>query len=102
MGLEEFIEICERLDWKVVDCGKCFELQKYSPAGEEYSISIEKDDFMEDVYNAWASFDIDEHAAGWYEAGKNGRSGVPSLSVLVWDAEQISKMLEQLYYITIR
>ncbi len=102
MSINEFIEVCERLDWKVEDDGKYLELQKYSPAGEDYSISVEKDDFMEDVYNAWASFDIDEHAASWYEAGKNGCRGVPSLRTLVWDAEQISKMLKQLYYVTIR
>lgn len=103
MSVDEFVEICKRLNWNVVDeSERYFELQKYSPAGEDYSIPIEKDNFMEDVYNAWANFDIDEHAAGWYEAGKNGRRGVPSLSTLVWDAEQISKMLEQLYYATIR
>ena len=38
-------------------------------------------------------FSPDDHAVELYEAGKNGLSGVPPLSVLVEDAAEIEEML---------
>ena len=43
-----------------------------------------------------ANFDIDEHIELWIEAKRNGVKGVPSARELVYDAEAICKMLQEL------
>lgn len=66
-------EICERLDWSIyLDANEDVELRKESPAGEDFSIEL------------------------WIEAKRNGVKGVPSARELVYDAEAICKMLQEL------
>lgn len=72
---DKITEICERLDWSIyLDANEDVELRK------EYA----------------ANFDIDEHIELWIEAKRNGVKGVPSARELVYDAEAICKMLQEL------
>lgn len=98
MTRERFIEICERLGWRVHEVdGCCIELEKYSPEGEDFSFTIyvyEGREYWAEVLDAWGDFDPDEHANMWY--GQN-RGEPASLRVLLDDAEAIKDMLEQLW-----
>lgn len=94
---EKCREICEALDWTVTCCGDgTIELQKYSPAGEDFLFYVDAENFVNEVKEYAASFDVNEHIAMWIEARRNGISGTPSTRELVCDAEAISDMLEEL------
>lgn len=90
-------EACEALGWSVDESDDGYvEVGKYSPAGEDFSFSANADNFIEEVKQYSAGFDIDEHIEMWIEARKNGVGGVPSTRELVDDAEDIDKMLQEL------
>lgn len=94
---EKYREICERLEWAVrEETDGTVELEKYSPAGEDFIITVNAEGFVENVKEYAASFDIDDHIAMWIEAKQNGARGVPSTRELVKDAEDIDKMLQEL------
>lgn len=95
---EEYLEVLENHDWSVesyTEDGRV-ELQKYSPAGEDFCICVETENFPDAVAKYAAEFDIDEHIEMWVEARKNGVKGIPSARELVFDAEDINKMLQEL------
>lgn len=95
---EKYLDVLELHDWTVssyTDDGRV-ELQKYSPAGEDFNICVEVEDFPDAVAEYAADFDIDEHIEMWIEAKGNGTRGVPSARELVHDAEEIDKMLQEL------
>jgi hypothetical protein len=92
-----YLAVCENRDWTITDTGDGrLELGKYSPAGEDFSFIVDKEDFIESVKEYAASFDIDEHIEMWIRARKSGVGGVPSTRELVKDAEDIDKMLRDL------
>lgn len=100
MTKKQFIEVCEANDWRVIENGAgVFDLEKYSPAGEDFifNVCVEDEnnaDYWAEVLDAWGDFDPDEHANMWY--GQN-RGEPASLRVLLDDAEAIKDMLEQLW-----
>ena len=94
---ERYREICEGLDWKAtVHEDGTVELEKYSPAGEDFLFTVDVDGFVENVKEYAASFDVDEHIEMWIMAKRSGTQGVPSTRELVRDAEDIDKMLQEL------
>ena len=90
-------DICEKLDWRVTDTGDGnIELEKYSPAGEDFIITVGEERFVDNVKAYAASFDKDEHIEMWILARRSGTSGVPSAKELVEDAQAIDYMLREL------
>ena len=88
-----------RCDYVVYSQIDCVELEKYSPAGEDFFFDIDSECFdsynklYDELYQQWDDFNPDEHAAGWY--GKN--KGEPdSLQELLDDANAIKGILEDL------
>lgn len=95
---KKYLDVLEKHDWAVssyTDDGGV-ELEKHSPAGEDFIMCLEVENFPEAVAEYAAGFDIDEHIEMWIEAKKNGTRGVPSARELVHDAEEIDKMLQEL------
>lgn len=95
---EKYLEILEKQDWRVcgyTDDGRV-ELEKFSPAGEDFIICVSVENFPDAVVEYYESFDIDEHIEMWVEARRNGTTGIPSVRRLAIDAEEIDKMLEDL------
>lgn len=95
---ERQVETLNDNGWNVssyTDDGRV-EIQKYSPAGEDFSICVDVQNFPEAVSEYAASFDVDEHVEMWITARREGVSGVPSTRELVKDAEEIDKMLREL------
>lgn len=41
--------LCEKLDWNVYEYEKDVELEKYSPAGEDFFFCVDKKDFINNV-----------------------------------------------------
>lgn len=92
-----YIEVCERLDWSVYECRDgTVELEATSPAGEDLIVTVDAEDFVENVKAYAANFNQDEHIEMWIAARSSGTSGVPSTRELVKDAEDIDKMLQEL------
>lgn len=89
------MEICEACGWSLL-MSEDVELCQYSPAGEDFSFCVSIENFVEDVAEYAANFDIDDHIEMWLEAKRNGTRGVPSALVLVDDAYAIDEMLREL------
>ena len=95
---QKYIDVLEAHDWAVssyTNDGRV-ELETYSPAGEDFCICVEVENFPEAIAKYAADFDPDEHIEMWIEGRNNGVRGVPSTRELVKDAEDIDKMLQEL------
>lgn len=89
-------DYCEEHDWKVYENGGFVELEKYSPAGEDFIFSVDSRHFVRNVKQYAMEFDTDEHTMMWVENMKTV-NGVPqSVRILLTDAEEIEKMLIEL------
>lgn len=97
MKIAEIKKIAERLGWRVdeYDDGTV-EFSQYSPAGEDFSFTVNAKDAAKEIYEYYDDFDIDEHIEMWIDARENGVIGVPSTRRLVEDAEDIFEMLKEL------
>ena len=94
---ETYREICENHDWSVTICDDgTIELETSSPAGEDLIVTVEAENFVDNVKAYAASFDQEEHIAMWVEARRSGTRGVPSIKELVEDAQAIDDMLREL------
>jgi len=90
---QRLIETMEENEWTVTQyIDGSIDLEKYSPAGEDFIVSfcdydtVDNATFIDALSNYVDGFDPEEHAAGWY--GKN--NGEPSsLRDLLDDAEYI-------------
>lgn len=97
---QKYLDVLEKHDWAVssyTDDGRV-EIEKYSPAGEDFSICVEVKNFLDAVMEYYEDFDVDDHIDMWVEARRNGVSGVPSTRRLAIDAEAIDEMLKELAY----
>lgn len=94
---DALVDKAEELGWRVYIDEECWEFQKYSPAGEDFWISINGEDGVDDLLEYYEGFDTEEHVMMHMEAKKNGFAGVPSLKELVEDADAIEDMIEELY-----
>lgn len=96
-NLENLFAYIESLGWNVYRDGDGYvELSQYSSAGEDFLFTVSESNLIEDVKDYAESFDSEEHAAMWYDAGQSGVRGVPSLHELVEDADAIQEMLNDL------
>lgn len=99
MQLEKkYIDVLFGHGWKIssyTDDGRV-ELEKHSPAGEDFLMCVEVKNFPEAVAEYWEDYDQDEHIEMWIEARRHGTGGVPSTRELVDDAEAIDDMLKEL------
>lgn len=67
-------------------------LIKYSPAGEDLSFSVNKENIVEEIKQYAENFDVDEHVKMWIDA-----PGAPSsIRQLLEDAEWIENDLQEL------
>lgn len=94
---QEQQRVCEALDWRVIASEDEIELEKYSPAGEDFIFSItDMDDIPHAVWEYADDFDVDEHIEMWILARRSGTSGIPPTTELVKDARTIKTMLREL------
>ena len=77
---QKYLDVLEKHEWAVssyTDDGRV-EIEKYSPAGEDFLICVEVENFPDAVMEYYESFDVDDHIDMWVEARRNGVSGIPS------------------------
>ena len=93
---DKYIETCERLDWTVHEYKDgSVDIAKQSPAGEDFSFGVRSENFVDEVKQYAAYFDVDEHVELWVD--DRGKNGIPaSIRELLEDAEAIDKMLQEL------
>lgn len=97
--MKNVVEIAESLGWNVSVSGNEYEFSKYSPAGEDFSFSVEGTDANEvvlEIEDYANDFDPEDHIEMWVNAKQSGTKGVPSIKELVEDADAIKEMLEEL------
>lgn len=82
--------------WTVYEDDGFVDLMKKSTAGEDFGFTVSAEHFVEEIEEYAESFDAEEHAAMWYEAKLRGSRDVPSLRVLLDDADAIQEMLDDL------
>lgn len=74
-----------------------YELQQYTPAGEDWWIFIQK---LKDIKEYAENFDPEEEFKIWFEAGQNGVAGVPGVAELwkdqLWKQETLSLIADQI------
>lgn len=88
-------KIIEDLGWSIFEYGDYINFEKYSPAGEDYNFTVNKNNLIENIIEYAENFDPDEHAALWVDY--RGTMGVPnSIRELLQDADNIKEMLQEL------
>ena len=89
--------LLEEKGFTVKKYGDEFELQQYTPAGEDWHINLDK---LEDIVEYAEDFDPEEEFEIWYEAGRNGVGGVPKITELwkdqLWKQELLNSIAKEL------
>ena len=95
---EIYFPVCEKLDWSyyLSDGYNSVELEKQSPAGEDFGFCVSADKFVDEIVEYAAYFDQEEHVKMFIDAKAHGFAGVPSIRELVDDAKAIDDMLREL------
>lgn len=89
--------IFERAGFFVFRNSDYIELSQYTPAGEDWRITLEK---PADIIDYAEMFDPDEEFEMWMEAKQNGVAGVPKGSELwkdqLWKKNVLNKVAEKI------
>lgn len=95
---ERLLDKAEELGWgHCEDRNGGVELEKHSPAGEDFLLySCPKEDLAKEVRYYAKGFDPEEHIRELLNAKANGFAGVPDIKTLVKDADDIQEMLDEL------
>lgn len=97
---QEYLDILEKREWRVsgyTDDGRV-ELEWWSPAGEDFIVCVEVENFPDEILNYSDVFDPDEHIEMWVGARANGRQDIPCARRIAKDAEDIQKELDELAF----
>ena len=93
-------EVTEKLDWTMTIEGKEFLFSKYSPAGQDFNISIEAGNLEEIIEGLKAycyNFDCSEETYLYLDNSGHGISGAPyDMKDLYEDMEACLEMAEEL------
>lgn len=94
----------DALGWVLTDPGySTWFIETLSPAGEQIEILVNSENVVNGVMHWWANFDPEIHAYNRFGmkldgiAENNANKRLPSLRVLVEDAEAIANMVERLF-----
>lgn len=92
---ELVISKAEELGWSVSidEESGTWEFENWSPAGEDFVVSVDGNNVGENLMTYYESFDPEEHVTDLLVAKCNGFRGVPDIKTLVGDADKIDDML---------
>ena len=101
-NLRQVLMIAEREGWTVdidAEANRC-ELQKYSPAGKDFLISLEAttpDEFLNELKERYQNYDPSEEAYLWLGPDGHGKNGAPyDMKDLYEDMEACEEMMLEL------
>lgn len=91
-------DVADKLGWALSYDDNCgWELEKWSPAGEDFIVYLSGDEDPVGQMRQYAdNFNEEEHVTDLLIAKRNGFGGVPSAQELVDDAKAIQEMLDEL------
>lgn len=79
--IKEVLDKIDELGWSVYEDDTYYELSKYSPAGQDFNMTINKsdnvDEFINNIYKAYEDFDVSESASLWIGENGHGINGAP-------------------------
>lgn len=97
---DKIIKVAENLGWSVTIEENDFNLQKFSPAGQDFNIEITVDnitDFVNAIREKYESFDVSEETYLWLDNTGHGKNGAPyDMRDLYNDMEACLEMMEEL------
>lgn len=102
-GIEEILEKIKDLGWSVyTDSENSVTLGKYSPAGQDFSITVntedDKDLFIENIYEIYNDFDVSYETYQWLDNEGHGTDGAPyDMKDLYEDMETCVENVRKLY-----
>lgn len=106
MNIEKIIKIANSDSWSVTEetfaNGKGLLFSKYSPAGQDFNISIEPsssfEELLEHIKEYHDNFDVDYETYIWLDSDGHGKNGAPyHIKDVVEDMEDCKKMILDLY-----
>lgn len=96
--VDHLLQAVEDHGWNYAHIGNdMIELRRYTPAGEDFSIAVSRNDAVCDVFSRCINFDEEDHVSMWLQGKQAGVNGVPDWDTLVVDANEIHNMLWELY-----
>ena len=94
------IETAESLGWAVTHNNGEFEFSKYSPAGQDFNMSISADTLSEmnsHLYERYNDFDCSEETYLWLDESGHGKNGAPyDMKDLYEDMKACEEMIREL------
>lgn len=106
MEIEKIIKIAESDFWIVTEQtfnnGKGLLFSKYSPAGQDFNISIEPsssfEELLEHIKEYYDNFDVDNETYIWLDNDGHGKNGAPyRMRDVLEDMEECHRMILELY-----
>ena len=105
---QKITEITEILGWSVdfsePQNGKTdVNFAKYTSYGQDFNFSVELEDddmeaFIDNIYEYYENFDVDEEAYIWIGSDGHGKNGAPyHIADIVKDMEEAEVMMADLY-----
>ena len=99
--IKKMIKVAEKLDWSVNVRENEFTFEKFSPAGQDFILSITADNLeeaIEKIQNRCNGFDCSEEAYLWLDNTGHGKNGAPyDMKDLYEDMESCLEMMEELH-----
>ena len=79
--IKEVLDRIEELEWNIQDEGHTYLLSKHSPEGQDFNVSIQKEDdagdFINNIYESYIDYDPSYEARLWTDEFGHGRNGAP-------------------------
>lgn len=101
--MEELVEKIRVLGWSIEQIDETiFELGKFSPAGQDFHITIDSegtaDLFLNNLYKTYSNFDVSYETYLWLDKEGHGQNGAPyDMRDLYNDMESCRKNILGLY-----
>lgn len=99
--IDKVTKISESLDWSITVNGNEFEFAKWSPAGQDFCMSIKADsieDLIDKLYERHNDYDPSEEAYLWLDDSGHGKNGAPyDMKDVYEDMEACQEMILELY-----
>lgn len=100
--INELLTQIKQLDWSVDEEGDhLYRFGKYSPAGQDFSISVEGEtveEIIAGIKEAHERYDVSEETYLWLDDSGHGRNGAPSaLKDVLADMEACEQLILDLY-----
>ena len=99
--VKKIINTAESLEWSVTyNGGGEFDFQKFSPAGQDFNMSISAnslDELKENLYEWYKNYDCSEEAYLWLDESGHGKNGAPyDMKDVYEDMEACVDMVKEL------